>query len=1182
MTGLSVIGFATLYLALLFAVAWLGDRVSRDKPFLPHGTARAAVAYALTLAIYNTSWSFYGSVGRASRTGIDFLPIYLAPTLLLLFAQPVIRRIIALSRTQNVTSIADFIAARYGKSQAVAAFVTLAALFVMLPYIALQLKAVAASFDVLTGAVAGNGITAPFWQDTAFWVATSMALFSIVFGVRHIHAREHHRGLMLAIAFESLVKIATFLIVAVFIVYGTAGGPGTLFSKAATDARLSHVLDVDLSNPTWITNTVISLFAFLCLPHTFHVAFVEVEKIRDASPSAWMYPLYLLILSIFMLPLAIAGLSILGPDVNPDTYMIHLPLAAGSNTMAFVAFIGGLSAATGMIIVAAISLSTMLCNDVVMPAVMRNRGFNGLDNVGALLLRTRRIAVVLILLLAFLSHRLVDQRFPLTSMGLLSFVGVAQFGPVFLGGLFWSRANKTGALAGMSGGLAVWLYTLVLPSLSPIIETPPQFLANGPWAITWLRPQALFGLEWDPISHATLWSLLVNITLFVFVSLLARPSTVEQAQARAFTDPLANAHVSLGRRRAITTLEDLRELAVRFAGDIQGADVFDNYVDARRSGRAPLLDNSGLADLDAVRFVENLIAGAIGGASARVIMAASLQSASLSRGAAMAMLDEASEALQFNRKLLEATLESVPQGICVMNEDLAIAAWNSRFVELLALPDHLMRIGLPLADLIAFNTGRGEYRTQDFPALLVNRDIAGQTWPYIYERHRPDGTVLEITFDLMPGGGFVATFLDVTERHRAAEALREANETLELRVRERTEALELAKAEAEQANASKTRFLAAASHDLLQPLSAARLFVSALQERLNRGIDDAAARADVDRYTAGAAGALSSTEQLLDGLLDISALDSRAMKPDIGTFDMHDLLQQLATEFMPVAQRKGLRLSVVKRRIFVRSDPRLVRRILQNFLSNAIRYTRTGRIVIGGRRRGNILRVEVWDTGIGVPPDKQREIFGEFQRLDTGQDHSDKGLGLGLAIVERVSRLLGLTIGLRSRPGKGSCFHVDIPIAAHVDPATRPVQRTEERRASRSLRILCVDNEVSVLEGFQASFSEWGHTVFLAIGPDEALAHPFPPPDLFILDLHLNDGANGLDLLESLRKVFPAETPALLVTAARDEAIATRAKTMGCEILYKPIKPAALRRFVTSVALKMAPSSEKQDRGPSR
>ncbi len=1182
MSGLSVIGFASLYLVLLFAIAWLGDRASRNNPFLPYGTARAAVAYALTLAIYNTSWSFYGSVGRASRTGIDFLPIYLAPTLLLIFGQPVIRRIVSLSQTQNVTSIADFIAARYGKSQAVAAFVTLAALFVMLPYIALQLKAVAASFDVLTEAIASTGINAPFWRDTAFWVAASMAIFSIVFGVRHIHAREHHRGLMLAIAFESLVKIATFVIVAVFIVYGIAGGPGTLFSQAATDARLSHVMEVDFTHPTWITNTVISLFAFLCLPHTFHVAFVEIENARDARPSAWMYPLYLLILSIFMLPLAIAGLSVLGPDVNPDTYMIRLPLAAGSDIMAFVSFIGGVSAATGMIIVAAVSLSTMLCNDVVMPVVLRNNGFNTLDNVGTLLLRTRRIAVVVILLLAFLSHRLVDQRFPLTIMGLLSFVGVAQFGPAFLAGLFWPRANKTGALAGMAGGLAIWFYTLVLPSMAPILRMPGHFLAEGPWTIGWLRPQALFGLEWDPISHATLWSLLVNVTLFVSISLLARPTAAEQTQARAFTDPVPDAHASVVRRRTITTLEDLRELAIRFAGNIQGAEAFDTYVSARRNGRPPILDNSGLADLDAVRFVENLIAGAIGGASARVIMAASLQSASLSRGAAMAMLDEASEALQFNRKLLEATLESVRQGICVMDEDLTIAAWNSRFVELLALPDHLMRIGLPLADLIAFNVERGEYRTEDFPALLVNRDIAGQTWPYIYERHRPDGTVLEITFDRMPGGGFVATFLDVTERHRAAQALREANETLELRVRERTEALELAKAEAEQANASKTRFLAAASHDLLQPLSAARLFVSALQERLNRGIEDAAARADADRYTAGAAGSLSSTEQLLDGLLDISALDSGAMMPDIGTFDMDDLLQQLATEFMPVAQGKGLRLSVVKRRIFVRSDSRLVRRVLQNFLSNAIRYTRTGRIVIGGRTRGNVLRVEVWDTGIGVPLDKQKEIFGEFQRLDTGQDHSDRGLGLGLAIVERVSYLLGLATGLRSQPGKGSCFYIEIPLAPHADPAVRPAQHRQERKANRSLRILCVDNEANVLDGLQASFSEWGHAVFRATGPREALAHASPPPDLFILDLHLDGGANGLDLLENLRRVFHPDTPALLVTAARDEAIAARAKSMGCEILYKPIKPAALRRFVTSVAIKSTPPSDKQDRGPSR
>ena len=1160
--GWLVLVISAAYVAALFLLAWWGERRAQDR-----GPMAGALVYCLTLAVYNTSWSFYGSVGRAATSGLDFLTIYVGPTLVLLLGRPLLGRVIALAKAQNATSIADFIAARYGKSQALAALVTLTALLGVLPYIALQLKAVGTSFDLLAGPP-GPGARLPFWQDSAFATAAAMALFAIVFGVRHIHASEHHRGLMLAIAFESLVKLAAFLAVALLITFGIADGPRGLAARLAADPALNEVLAFDLARPAWLSNTLIAAIAFLCLPQAFHVAVVENQKPQHVRTAAWLYPAYLLAFSLFMPPIALAGRSLLGPAVNPDTYMIALPLAGGVPSAALLAFIGGLSAATGMVIVATVALSTMLCNDVIMPLALR-WPLGGRQGpawpVAAALLKVRRVAVVAILLFAYLMHRLVDQAYPLTLIGLVSFVAVAQFGPAFFGGLLWRRANHAGAVCGILVGFAFWAYTLLLPSIAPLWPAADALVHAGPWAIAWLRPQALFGLTGlDPISQATLWSLGGNGLVFVLLSLLRGQSAAERSQAALFTSAPAGAMVAAPQGRAVMRFDDLRLTAARFVGAERASAAFESYLAGRRAGQGPRLDASGLVDLDSVRFTENLVAGAIGGASARVVMASSLESRSLSRRAAMAMLDEASQALHFNRKLLEGALESIPQGICVFDAELRITAWNGRFLQRLGLPGDVIRVGFSLAELVDFNRGRGEYDADDLKALLVNRDLAAQTWPYVYERQRPDGTVLEIVYDRMAAGGYVSTYTDVTERHQAAAALRRANEDLEERVRERTQALEQAKAAADEANAGKTRFLAAASHDLLQPLNAARLFLAALDEKLAV----AGASAPEQRsLAANAATALRSTEELLDALLDISAYDAGAVQAEVAPFAIADLFARLELEFSALAQRRGLTLRVVPSRLAVRSDAALLRRILQNLLSNAIRYTPSGRVLLGCRRRGAMLCLEVWDTGIGIAPERQAEIFGEFVQLQP-RDGGEKGAGLGLAIVERIARLLGHPIELGSRPGRGSCFAVSLPLAPHPVPV--PVGEegaVSPAFAAQALTVLCVDDDETILAGLAALLGSWGHRAVIAASPAAALALD-AHADALIVDHHLGEGPTGLDLAQTLYAKAKGGLPVLVATADRGEAVRRAVRERGFEMLYKPVKPAALRRFLNGVALR--------------
>ena len=1183
-----VLAVSAAYLGVLFAIAWWGDRRTAGGTLVLSSPRAAGILYALTLCIYNTSWSFYGSVGRASASGFDFLPIYLAPMILLLAARPVLTKIIAITKAQNVTSIADFIGARYGKSQAVAALVTLTALVGVLPYIALQLKAVAASFDVLTAPslAAPAALPPPIWGDTAFAVALSMAVFTILFGVRHINASEHHRGLMLAIAFESLVKLTVFLAVAAFIVWGMFDGYTDLIARPQAEPLLSP----SFSDPTWWSNTAISLIAFLCLPQMYHVMTVENDNPRHLRAAAWMYPSYLVALSALMIPIAVAGLITFGDGINPDTFMITLPIAAGASGFSLLSFIGGLSAATGMVIVAAVSLSTMLCNDVVMPLLLSRPRFAARvgrrDMVGTLLL-VRRLSVLGILLLAYVMHRLVDRDYPLTVIGLLSFVAVAQFGPAFFGGLYWPRANRVGALAGLGAGFLLWVYTLLVPSMARIVPVPDALFDVGPWGIGWLRPQALFGFEGlDPISHASLWSLLANLIAFVAGSLLARPSAVERTQAVFYTTATADRDDD-DSPQALAKLADLRALAIRFVGAERGNAAFDAY--AARGGflhAAGRKGETGPADLDAVRFTETLIAGAIGAASARVVMAASLQGRSLSRGDAMAMLDEASEALRFNRKLLQATLENIGQGICVIDADHRIAAWNHRYLELLDLPADMVRVGVPFADLVRFNERRGEYSAHDMKALLTNRDTANLQWPYRYERRRPDGTVLEIVANPLPEGGYVSTYTDVTERYRAAEALREANESLEHRVRERTDALQQAKAEAEAANASKTRFLAAASHDLLQPLNAARLFVSALEESIRVPLPTVEQRLSECGMVDNAAAALRSTEMLLGGLLDISSLDAGNVRVQMRSFAIDELLGGLGVEFSALAQERGLTLKVVGCGAAVRSDPQLLRRVLQNFLSNAIRYTPKGRVLLGCRRRrdpvhGDRLRIEVWDTGPGIPEARHHEVFQEFRRLggeDGNGDPTDKGLGLGLAIVDRIARLLGHPVSMRSTVGRGTGFTVEVPMErARAAPVIRPV--SVPTALSAGLLVLCIDNEEPILAGLRALLGQWGCRVATASDVSGALAAlaPFDGalPDVVCVDYHVGGGQTGLAVLQRLRELWGRPVKGLLLTADRSEAVRAEAERCGCGVLYKPVKPASLRRFLNGAALQTSAVAER-------
>lgn len=1145
------------YLGLLFAIAFYGDRRAEQG----RAGARESVIYALSLAIYCTSWTFYGSVGRAASHGIDFVLIYVGPILLILPGYPIMRKILRIARAHNVTSIADFIGARYGKSRPVAALATVIAVVGVLPYLALQLQAVTLSFETLVSAsldVARSKSALPPWQDTALYVALMMAMFAILFGVRHVHASERHHGLILAIAFESLVKLGAFLAVGLFVVFGLFEGPAQLIQHAMADPAVAARLEAIAFQPAWISITLLAAFAFICLPRQFHVAVVESGRPANLRMAAWLFPLYLVAINLFVPAIALVGLLRFSNGTPPDLFVLLLPISGQQSWLSLAVFIGGLSASTSMVIVEGVALSTMICNELVMPVLLRLpalRTAAGGAMVG-LLLAIRRSAIFVVLLAAYGYHAVIGDRYPLAAIGLISFCAVAQFGPALLLGLYWRGAHRLGALAGMTGGALVWAYALLLPSLSEVGWLPSATILGGG-----VLPAVL--PDMDPLTNGAIWSLLVNTALLVGVSLLARQPERDQQQAQIFVAGEmsldATDSESVGHAPAF---DDLKSLAARFLGNERAERAFTGPVAVYRE--------KALA-----AFTERLLSGAIGAASARIVVAAVLRRRWAATWGSRAMLDEASQAILLNRDLLRATLENVSQGIGMFDPELRLAAWNRRFLELLGIPEELAQIGTPLGSMAERAERRRSPMAVDLGMLQEAReDPALAAIPHAYERRRGDGRVLELQINPMASGGFVLACTDITERTQTLEALRdsesrirEANEMLERRVGERTreltalnEQLSVAKAAAEAANFGKTRFLAAASHDLLQPLHAARLFAGALAER-PRGAKAGALVHQLDQ-------ALGAVDELLQALLDISKLDAGALKPQPRPVVVGEVIESVAASFEPLAEQRGLGLRVVGSRAVVLTDPALLRRVLQNFVSNAIRYTRRGGVLIGCRRRNRNLAVEVWDTGPGIPEDKLDVIFEEFKRLGGQEGDAPAGLGLGLAIVDRIARMLGHPVSVRSRPGRGSVFSVSLPIGAAVPLVSRAAA---ERRAPNVLSgkaVLCIDNDASVLAAMRPLLEGWSCVVLTATdlaGARREIKRHARAPDIILADHHLEDGETGIASVEALAQELGIRVPAILITADYSEALREAAQARGYPVLHKPLRPAALRALMSEI-----------------
>ncbi|MDA3920435.1 MAG: PAS domain-containing hybrid sensor histidine kinase/response regulator [Salinisphaera sp.] len=1134
--------------------------------------------------MYCTSWAFFGDVGSAATDGWNYLPLYVGPMFALLVLSPVLRKMLLIAKQQNTTSIADFIGARFGKSQGLAAMVAIIALLVVLPYIALQLDALTTSFNtIVQGPESRPASKLLFtgWTDTGFLVSVMLAVFAIAFGTRHVNPSESHQGIMRAIAFESIVKLSCFLVVGLFVTFHMFAGPHDLLRQAGQLDVFRTLFDRPLITPRFITISVLSVAAVLCLPRQFHVGVVENTEMRDLTTARWLFPLYLFLMSLFVVPLAAAGLLIFSAGgVDPDRFVLALPMAAHAHWIVLIGYIGGVSAATGIVIMATVTLSTMLCNEVIVPIAIRLPwvSLGNRSDLSGLLLRIRRVLIVVILVLAWAVYRLFAVSESLATIGLMSLAGIALFVPPMIGGMFLRRITRRGAMAGLLAGVITWLYTLVLPMLITQGWLPSDWIANGPLDISWLHPQALLGYSFgDPLTHGVFWELAVEIVAMAAVSFNTSMTLIERAQAVAFVDlgvrPQPRQTADL--KQPAIRLGQLEVLLQRFLGPQAAHAALDEY--ASQHHRA-LLTNQ-LVDAPLLQFAEQRLAGVLGSASARLMLASGLRQRDLGLDDMVRLLDRTADAVQFSRNVLQAALENIEQGIAVVDRELRLVAWNSRYLELFDYPPNMVRTGRHVADLIRFNAMRGECGPGSVEEHVQKRlGYLREGRPHRFERHRINGTVVRMTGNPMPGGGFVTTYNDITDFKRNEAALTRVNEGLEARVSERT--IELSRAneglrrendqravaqraalaarqQAERANLSKTRFLAAASHDLLQPLNAARLFAAGAQDN-----NVASQRKALNQIQAS----LEAAQSLLEPLLDISKIDAGAWDVHPQSFPLGRVLEPLSHEFDAIARNAGLRLRYVPTSAWVRSDPNLLRRILQNFLSNAVRYTAEGDVLIGARRRGAETRIEVWDTGPGITSDQLTSIFDEFQRGTSSHVSGERGLGLGLSLADRMSRLLGHRIVVNSIPGAGTVFRLYVATVAPETSVTEALavpDRPQAADTSLAQRALCVDDDGASLEGLVALLERWQVDCMTA-PPDDADAILSDEAfDVVIFDYDLGEGRdNGLSVIESI-KAEESATVFVLATANRGQEITQRAAGLGVRVVYKPINPEELRQAIT-------------------
>jgi signal transduction histidine kinase/Na+/proline symporter len=1090
----SVLAVALAYVLGLFAIAYFVDRRARAG----QRVIDSPIVYSLSLAVYATSWTFYGSVGRAAASGVGFLPIYLGPTLMALLWWYVLRKTVRIAKTNSITSIADFLGSRYGQSALLGGAVAVIAVIGTTPYIALQLKAISQSWDVLLRHPDPTAplISRPFFSDTSLGVALLLTLFCIMFGARDLDSSRRHEGLVATIAFESLVKLLAFLAVGVFVTFGAFSGPADIFGRIAAQPDLARLLggDPDFSYGDWLALTWLSMMAIMLLPRQFHMAVIGNTDESHIKTAMWMFPSYLLLINLFVLPIALGGLLMFpgAPATAADYFVLTLPLSLRAEGLALFVFVGGFSAATGMVIVESIALSTMILNNLVVPWLVklgRSRDISGL------LITSKRLAIVLTILLGYGFHRLIGESYTLVNIGLISFAAVAQFGPAFFGGLYWQRATRPGALVGLGGGFLIWLYTLLLPAFIRSGWLPESLLLDGPFGIAWLRPEQLFGVTgigfW---ANTVFWSLTVNAVAFVGVSLATRPTQLEAAQAEQFVGLVGpepgRAVTSVGRQPY--TPQRLEDLVAKFMGRERAAAAFAEYFAEHEIGDASAMTEADRREL--TQFAERLLSGAVGTASVMAIMEGLDEAAPERVEAIVDLFGTVSQSLEQSREELQRRVRE----LSLLNEatqriaaTLDPAQMMAGVLELLHRELELQRLTIRMLD----TDGRLRIKSQvGLPPdsdLSAGDEVSRET---TFGQSFLDNQVIVVedsaliqrplvlpTPDTPVPGSFVHAPIAVDERPvgvlsayltagrvyfspellqffrtLAAElglglrnaqhyrALDDLSRDLEQKVQQRTAELEQANRRLQELDRLKSDFVATVSHELRTPLTSIR----SLSESLLDGLDRGAVPVDVQRQILEIIVQENQRlSRMINQVLDLSKIEAGEMDWQMEPIDLGEVVRHAVSANRALFDDKGIALTTVLATgpITVVGDRDKLIQVVTNLLSNAAKFTTHGGSVrVRSVCEEGLALIEVEDSGIGIPNDQIESIFDKFHQVGDTLTAKPQGTGLGLPISREIVHRHGGDLTVRARPGGGSRFRAALPVASaeETDPAHSPPPAT--------------------------------------------------------------------------------------------------------------------------------------------
>ncbi|PKG85619.1 hybrid sensor histidine kinase/response regulator [Colwellia sp. 75C3] len=1165
------------YIGLLFLIAHLGGKY-RNKLKAKQQT----IIYALSLGVYCTSWGFLGTTAQAANHSFTFISVYLAPILLFVFAWPFIQRIIKTSLQLKITSIADLLSARFGKSQILAVIITIVALIGTMPYIALQLKAIVNSYQILQ-----QTQDLPIWQ-LGLIVSIILAVFTIIFGIRTIDITERHPGVMIAIAFESMVKLIAFLLVGLFVCFIIYDSPMDIWELSKDQLDISKQFEFS-SLFGLFGMLIIVMSAFLCLPRQFQVMFVEIKDKKSSAMARWVLPVYLLIFGFFACFLGLAGNLNYGNSLSADAYVLFLPAYNGHVWLSLFAFLGAVSAASSMVIVSTIALSTMLSNEIIFPLMFnfsrqKNQDFNHFQ------LQLLFIRKTLVMLVIFLSYGLLLLSPPdtLSSLGEVAFGALAQIGPALFAAFYWRKATLAGVLAGISSGFIIWAVFNLLPQLG---------LYAHPFENTDLPKTTVI----------TLIGLLVNVIALWLVSLVTRQSIREQMQSEFFYKDRKKIKWRLPSQPKVDVVE-LEFLVARFIGKDKASDCFQQFHTAHQSKNNKEYN-------EAILFhAENTLARVLGSASAKLVTSFAISGRGMAFDQVAKLVeDNSTQQLEFSRTVLQGAIENVREGISVIDSDLKLVAWNKRYLDIFNYPDDFIYIGCPASQLIHFNLSQQSYFIRDI-AQQVEKRIqfikAGSRHNSEYKLN--NGKTIHIEGNPIPGGGFVMIFSDITKYRQTEKVLKEENTDLESRVKFRTAELEQAnkelaltnlelvkeRAKAEQAHIKKSQYLKACSHDLLQPLSAARLFSSAISLSSRVTHDERQQIKQIDN-------SLEIANSLLLDLNEIARIESGNITPTIEAIEIKKLFTLLASEFDVLTDEYQVDFHCKMSKLYIASDITLLARIIQNFLSNAFRYAHNSendnnknksqsKVLLGCRRQGNELSIQVFDNGPGIPQDKHQQVFEQFTQLSNSNAIGHKGLGLGLNIAQSLAKILNHPLNLKSQQGHGCLFSINVPVTQ--EPLAKRKTLPPANMSLQGVGVLCIDNEPSILEGMSKLLGAWQCQVFTAVNAQQAreiYAKHEDEIDILLVDFQLNgcqddnmtivtdmlsnnnnsnscplDVVNGITLIKQLRAMSHYALPAVLITATTDETLMTLAKQHNIGYLRKIIKPLALRALMSSLLTK--------------